>query len=736
MISIKTIEVLIVTLLISIVIPSAESIERDSNEIEKNHRILFTEPIIQDDGEYISIISKESTSNIFKPGNPVLSVYKETFKFPFGTKIKDVTCINSEIHEKTITKKINPCSEPIPINLMDEYSIRKVENPITYSSSDYYPDKWYDVKTGCGIDKFERFIFVTISIYPVRYSPAKNTIRYSNEFNIKINFKAPKQSVLKNDQYDMIVIFPSEFTKELEFFSEYKNICGISNKLVTLSDIYSGTYFNTEGRDQQEQIKYFIKNAIENWGIFYVLLIGGADKNPVRKSYAQDGEEKYFISDLYYADIYDSNSDFCSWDSNGNDIFGEYNYIGRTDDVDLYPDVYLGRLACATDTELSNVLNKIIEYSSKNAPSKNWFSDMIVCGGDTHLDSGNINEGEYVNQRALDIMNGFNPIKIWESNGQIYESVNISNAVNNGAGFTFFSGHGTVFTWATHPNNDMDTWIPHPWGGYQITEVNYLNNEEELPIVVTEACSPLNFLNSNECFGWAWVSNKYGGGIASFGNSGLGWGSGGYETADRLGGAMALCFFRAYANQNPDTLGILWSNSVTMYLNDYWNDYSLDYKTVEEWQSFCDPSLSLIEIFSERPNKPEKPSGPAKGESGESYVYSCNAVDPDGDMIKYCFDWGDGNYSWTDWLNSGENAEMSYSWENNGFYSIKVKTFDINGLGSDWSDPLSISMPKSKNIVITKFNFNNFWDLIQNEFFQIFKHILFQYNLNVNFGGI
>lgn len=736
MASIKTLEVLIVTLLISFILPSVESIERDSNEIEKSHYIIFTEPIIRDEGEYISIILKEAKSNILKPGNPVLPVYTKTFKVPFGTKINDVTCIPSEIQEKTITKKINPCSEPSPVNFIKESDMKKVRNQRIYSSSDYYPDNWYNVKTGCGIDEFEHVIFITISIYPVRYSPERNIIQYTDRFEIKINLEEIHQSYLTNDRYDMIIIFPSEFTKELELFSEYKNICGISNKLVTLNDIYSDKYFTKQGRDQQEQIKYFIKNAIENWGISYVLIIGGADKTPVRKSYVQDGEETYFISDLYYADIYNDNSDFSSWDSNGNNIFGEYNYMGRTDEVDLYPDVYFGRLVCATEVELRNVLDKIIEYSSKNAPSKNWFSDIIVCGGDTHLDSESINEGEYMNQRAIDIMSGFTPIKIWESNGQVYESININNAINNGAGFTFFSGHGTVFSWATHPHNDMDTWIPNPWGGYVITEINYLSNAEKLPIVIIQACSPLNFLNSNECIGWAWLKNQYGGGIASFGNSGLGWGSGGYETADRLGGAMALCGFRAYANQNSDTLGELWSNAVTSYLNDYWNDYSLDYKTVEEWQSFCDPSLSIVEIVSERPNKPEKPSGPTEGKSGENYVYSCLAVDPDDDKIKYCYDWDDGNYSWTDWLNSGENAEVTHSWQNNGLYSLKVKAFDINGLGSDWSDSLSISMPKTKNIGIGTFDLKNIQNFFPYQFFQILRQVLFQSSLNINFGGV
>ena len=85
-----------------------------------------------------------------------------------------------------------------------------------------------------------------------------------------------------------------------------------------------------------------------------------------------DQEEWIFPSDFYYADIYDNNGNFSSWDSNNNSVFAEYHWYGNTDEIDLKPDVYIGRLACTNEEQLNTCINKIIEYESSSSWS-DWF---------------------------------------------------------------------------------------------------------------------------------------------------------------------------------------------------------------------------------------------------------------------------------------------------------------------------------------------------------------------------
>lgn len=94
------------------------------------------------------------------------------------------------------------------------------------------------------------------------------------------------------------------------------------------------------------------------------------------------------------------------------------------------------------------------------------------------------------------------------------------------------------------------------------------------------------------------------------------------------------------------------------------------------------------------PNTPAKPSGPTNGEAGVTYTYTSYASDPDGDDVCYYWDWGDGSFTtWTSYHLSGETCSASHSWGEQGSYSIKVKAKDDEGLVSDWSPSLPVSMP-------------------------------------------
>ena len=98
-----------------------------------------------------------------------------------------------------------------------------------------------------------------------------------------------------------------------------------------------------------------------------------------------------------------------------------------------------------------------------------------------------------------------------------------------------------------------------------------------------------------------------------------------------------------------------------------------------------------------RPNKPSLPSGSPQGNIGEEYVYSSIGIDVDGDQMYYMFDWNDGTDSgWLGPYNSGKECRESHTWHRRGKYEIKVKTKDIHGGESDWSESLSISMTKNR----------------------------------------
>jgi hypothetical protein len=192
---------------------------------------------------------------------------------------------------------------------------------------------------------------------------------------------------------------------------------GVQTLLKTTEEIYDEY---PEGRDKPEQIKYFIKDAIETYGITYVLLVGGL-KNivwskprdnanegttgwrlPVRYNNFYDNpahplaETLYdpgVLTDLYFADIYDGEGNFSSWDMNNDGIFASWGMPGvayNETEIDMAPDVRVGRLACENNIEVKNVVNKIINYEQTPA-DPSWYKKMIVVSGDGFLDQEDLN---------------------------------------------------------------------------------------------------------------------------------------------------------------------------------------------------------------------------------------------------------------------------------------------------------------------------------------------------------
>jgi hypothetical protein len=72
------------------------------------------------------------------------------------------------------------------------------------------------------------------------------------------------------------------------------------------------------------------------------------------------------------------------------------------------------------------------------------------------------------------------------------------------------------------------------------------------------------------------------------------------------------------------------------------------------------------------PNTPTMPSGTISGTPGTSYSYSTSATDPNGDQVKYTFDWGDGTVqSQTGLVNSGTTASASHAWRRQELIRLK-----------------------------------------------------------------
>jgi len=600
--------------------------------VEKTERIIFSDLTINEEN-HDSIVKLENANSWLKKANhPILPAFTKTYTFPFGTEIKNIDVVFSDTKQLILNKKITTAPKPATY-VLNKLVYAESEN-INFES-EIYPEEQFSYNIGAGIYKNDHVIFVNVKVHPIQYIQSEDTIIFSRNADIKITYRLPPSQTTVRDTYDMVVIAPSKFSTALQPLVDHKNNYGVVTQLVTIEEIYDSTYFPVQGRDCAEEIKYFIKSAYDEWGIDYVLLVGGRNGGvmqekwwvPVRYSHLNDGSEGSYLTDLYFADIYDDEGNFSSWDSNENDVFAEWtNDVGGKDIIDMVPEIYLGRLPCRNTYEVKIMVNKITNYESTTYGS-DWFNKIVCVGGDS-APGDEYYEGEEENQAAIDYLDGFDPVKVWTSDGSFTGVDDVVSAISEGSGFLFFDGHGNPTVWSTHPPNDEETWIT----GLNNQDMPKLKNGEKLPIAVVGAChngqfnvSVLNILKgiiedglqyfsmepplgkfwykewTPECWAWLMTRKIGGGSIAIMAYTGLDWFAIGDYNDDGIpdctqfySGFANVNFFKNYGVNDLTILGQAHTQTLIDYINEYPPmDEKLDCKTVQEFALLGDPSLQI-----------------------------------------------------------------------------------------------------------------------------------------------
>lgn len=101
----------------------------------------------------------------------------------------------------------------------------------------------------------------------------------------------------------------------------------------------------------------------------------------------------------------------------------------------------------------------------------------------------------------------------------------------------------------------------------------------------------------------------------------------------------------------------------------------------------------MVTILIDRPPNTPTITGPAQGKPGVSYLYTFTTTDPDGDLVYYYIDWGDGQVSeWVGPHQSGATATVTHQWAEQGTYTIQAKAKDVFDVESDWGN-LEVTMP-------------------------------------------
>jgi len=376
--------------------------------------------------EFISLQLTDSNTYLTKAGAPRLPKKVQTFELPFGVTDIEVSVSSEKQSVHYINSYVEPASAMLPLTVSSEISqsaVKQMDLSI-YTKNAFYPETMYNTKIGVGLNNdHEHVTFVTIEWYPVQYNPTSGKLMINENMDIDISYKtSDTQAFPETSTYDLVIIAPNKFTNALEPLVEHKTNLGFKTTLNTTEEIYKNPKYG-DCVDKAEQIKYFIKDALEQWDISYVLLVGGLKNTifarprdncnlgsrgwyvPVRYTNMYDDpafplaaesfHDPGVISDLYYADIYrmqNGETVFASWNPNNDDCFAALGKPDVDDDyLDFYPDVAVSRLACRSISEVNTVVDKIMTYETSGSVDSSWFEKMIVVSGDGFLDQTDLN---------------------------------------------------------------------------------------------------------------------------------------------------------------------------------------------------------------------------------------------------------------------------------------------------------------------------------------------------------
>lgn len=365
------------------------------------------------------------------------------------------------------------------------------------------------------------------------------------------------RSQTESEEYDYLIITSNDLISSFDEFIRWKNQKGVKTRIVSVETIEKSESNYVQLVDR---IKEYIFGCYQNNGIKYVLLGGDTPIIPVKKCKvtiniinSPQPKTDEIPTDLFFA-CFDKNF---IWDANQNGIFGE-----RSDNVDIYPEIMVGRLPARNQSDVHAFINKLLKYE-RSLP-KTGFSDRLLFGGmylsnyfnglsDAYVIGKNIVDHDVLPfwNGTVDMLYDTNP-----NSSETFDPNNLSNYINTSYNIIDIATHGSY-----------DAYLAQ-FSPYLSSHAEKQNNTYP-SIIITSACNTNEF--DSECLSEAFIRNPSGGAIAYIGSTRAGLGRNinidnpTYPDLMHLSHLNECSFFKSLLNESaPDysnNLGFVYNKS-------------------------------------------------------------------------------------------------------------------------------------------------------------------------------
>ncbi|MBO6024426.1 MAG: peptidase C25, partial [Bacteroidales bacterium] len=321
----------------------------------------------------------------------------------------------------------------------------------------------------------------SLVVNPVSYNPAANTLRVFNNIEVEVNFdgadRAETERMLLStyspyfdivykqmfnyrqimDVYsdhpdlmaypvNMIVITPESYVSTLQPWLNWKTQKGFYINLVTTSQ--AGSNYNA--------IRSYVQN-LYNTGVnqgntpTFLILVGDVAQVP-----NTTGSQTQKVTDLYYGSI----------------------------DGDYFPDMFYSRMSAENTSQLTNIINKILQYEQYTMPDPSYLNKALLIAGEDSYWNPRVGQPtiNYATTYYYNTAHGFSNVYAYlNSYSGCY------NNLSTGVGFANYTAHGSETGWSGP--------------SFSNSNVNNLTNTNKYFLAMGNCCLTGNFGYSSACFG-------------------------------------------------------------------------------------------------------------------------------------------------------------------------------------------------------------------------------------------
>ena len=325
----------------------------------------------------------------------------------------------------------------------------------------------------------------SLVVNPVSYNAATNTLRVFNDIEVEVRFDnadyAETERMLLNtyspyfdivykqlfnyrqimDVYDdhpdlmaypvhMIVVTPDNYVTALEPWTNWKIEKGFDVNVVTTSQ--AGSTYNA--------IRSYVQN-LYNTGVnsgntpTFLILVGDVAQIP-----ATTGSSSQKVTDLYYGSV----------------------------DNDYFPDMFYSRMSAENTTQLTVIINKILQYEQYTMPDPSYLNNVLLIAGSDSYWNPRVAQPtiNYATTYYYNTAHGFSNVYAY-----LNSYTNCYNNLSTGVGFANYTAHGSETGWSGP--------------AFSNSNVNSLTNANKYFLAMGNCCLTGNFGYSQPCFGEAMI---------------------------------------------------------------------------------------------------------------------------------------------------------------------------------------------------------------------------------------